>query len=259
MSKYAPKPVERPNTGRRSFILKAGAAASAVLATAVPAVSMSRLTKDNGVKGEVDCLTGMIRNLEEENKIRDLHKNFEYFLDNGRYEDLVNLFISNSEVKFNGGLFRGKEKGVERLFCELFRSGETGRRMASAPGFELNNESRIEIFRDCKTAKAQFPYSIQVGTPIISNSVLVKMARLQGGGTMKWWEGGIYRISYVKGSRGKDWRIKDLEFRTLSKADYRPGRSCAKPIEVPAFSKVYPDDPAGPDRLYQRIQGTEKA
>jgi hypothetical protein len=32
--------------------------------------------------------------------------------------------------------------------------------------------------------------SEQVGTPVISDSVLVDMARLHGEGIMKWWEGG---------------------------------------------------------------------
>jgi hypothetical protein len=46
-----------------------------------------------------------------------------------------------------------------------------------------------------------------------------------------------------------NWKIKRLEYRVLSKAYYRPGRSYARQISVPPFSKVYPEDPAGPDRL----------
>jgi hypothetical protein len=45
------------------------------------------------------------------------------------------------------------------------------------------------------------------------------------------------------------WKIERLEHRVLSKADYRPGKSCARPISVPLFSKRYPEDPVGPDRL----------
>ena len=258
MSKTLSKCNDHPNTGRRSFIWKAGAAVSAVLATAVPAMSMPKIGKDKGLKGEVDRLTGMINNLEDENKIRDLHNNFEYLMDNGRYEDLVELFTSDSEVKFNGGVFKGKEKGVKRLFCELFRSGNTGKRMMPAPGFELDNESKVDVFKDYKTAKAQFPFSVQVGTPMVSDSVLVKMARLQGGGTMRWWEGGMYRVSYVKDAGDKGWKIKNLEFRTMAQADYKPGRSYVKPISTPRFSKVYPANPIGPDRLFNSEPGSKE-
>ena len=79
------------------------------------------------------------------------------------------------------------------------------------------------------------------------NSQLVQMARLQGEGILKWWEGGIQEISYVK--VGDSWKIKGLSYRVISKADYKPGRPYAKPIEVPLLSKIYPADPTGPDRL----------
>ena len=128
--------------------------------------------------------------------------------------------------------------------------------MIPAPGFEINDEQvqdKVQISKDRKSAKVQFSYSIQVGTPIVSDSVLLKMARLQGGGIMKWWEGGIYRMACVKDIKDGSWKIKGLEFHTLAKADYRAGRSYASPIEPPLFSKVYPDDPAGPDKLFKPV------
>jgi hypothetical protein len=82
-----------------------------------------------------------------------------------------------------------------------------------------------------------------------SDSQLVQMARLQGEGIMKWCEGGLYEISYVKDIKNGSWKIQRLEYRVLSKTDYRPGRSYAKSISVPLFAKSYPEDPAGPDRL----------
>ena len=106
---------------------------------------------------------------------------------------------------------------------------------------------------DRKTASASFSYSIQVGAPIVSDSQLVQMARLHGEGIRKWWEGGTYEISYVKDSRDSAWKIKRLEYRVLSKADYRPGKPHARPISIPHFSEVYPEDPAGPDILEDNV------
>ena len=253
---------KQPNRGRRSFIWKAGAAVSAVLAAAVPAVSMQKTGKDKSLKREVDRLTGRLGSLEDENRILELHRTFERYLDQGSYESLVDLFAGDGEVRFNGGVFKGKERGVRRLFCKKFSSGMTGKKMNPAPGFALNDELqevKVEISQDGKTARARFPYSIQVGTPIISDSVLAKMARLQGNGIIKWWEGGIYNVSYVKDVKDGSWKIKRLVCDTLSKADYRPGRLYAKAIDIPAFSKVYPGDHAGPDRLFLKGRENRKA
>ena len=86
----------------------------------------------------------------------------------------------------------------------------------------------------------------------MTESTLVKMARLHGEGIQKWWEGGVYEMSCVKDARDGSWKIKRLEYKTLSKADNRPGRSYAKPISIPQFSKVYPHEPDGPDRLVKQ-------
>ena len=105
----------------------------------------------------------------------------------------------------------------------------------------------MEVSADRKSATGRFPYSIQVGKPMEEGSSLVAMARLQGEGIVKWWEGGMCEASYVK--VGRHWKIKRLEYRASAKADYRPGRTCARPIDVPAFSMAYPADPIGPDKI----------
>ena len=244
--------LEQPNTGRRSFIWKAGAALSAVLATAVPGMARTRFKKDIDLKAKVERLSKQVGLLEDENAIRRLHRAYENHLDSGKYEEVVNIFADDAEVIFNGGIFKGKNRGVRRLYCEHFSVGLTGKKIDMAPGFQLNAEQQrdiIELSRDCKSAKAQFTYSIQVGTPIKSDSLFVKMARLQGEGIMKYWEGGIYEVAYVKDIKDGSWKIKRLEYRVVSKADYRPGKIYAKPISVPRFSRVYPEDQAGPDKL----------
>ena len=75
------------------------------------------------------------------------------------------------------------------------------------------------------------------------------MARLQGDGVRTWWEGGVYNVTYAKDVVDGRWRITRLEYNTLSRADYRSGRSYAKPISVSPISTRYPEDPQGPDAL----------
>ena len=242
---------EQTDNSRRSFMWKVGAGMSAVLAAAVPAIAKPIISNDKKLKTSVDSLSRQVAALENEKSIRELHKTYEDMLDNGMYSDILNMFTADAEVIFNGGVFKGK-CGLKRFFCEFFRSGMTGKRIEQAPGFQLNPEQQqdiVEISPGQKSAKAEFTYSIQVGAPIDSDSLLVKMSRLHGEGIMKWWEGGICEVSYVRDNSNNIWKMNRLEYRVLSAADYKPGKSTAKPITIQPFSKVFPADPSGPDRL----------
>ncbi len=235
---------EQTDKSRRSFMWKVGAGMSAVLAASVPAVAKS-IDSDDSLKRRVAAL-------EDEKKIRSLHQAYENLIDRGEYSDALDLFTEDAEIVFNGGLFKGKKSGIKRLLCDHFRSGRTGKKMEPAPGFELSQDQHrdiVKISKDQESADAMFTYSIQVGAPIESDSLLVKMAKLQGEGVRKWWEGGVYKLSCVKSGREGAWKIKGLEYNTLSSADYRQGKPEAKPIDVSKFSDVYPVNSAGPDRL----------
>jgi SnoaL-like domain len=123
--------------------------------------------------------------------------------------------------------------------------------MEPAPGFELTLDQQresVEVSPDLRSAKAVFPYSIQVGMPFDTESSLAAMARLHGEGVRTWWEGGVYRVNYRKDAAGR-WKIRRIEYDTLSRADYRTGKSYAQPISVPRFATRFPADPQGPDDL----------
>lgn len=202
----------KQNTGRRSFLWKAGAALSAGLAATAPGMAK---TSNNDID-----LKLKIARLEAEHGIRELHGTYESYLDSGRYAEIASLFTDNAEVIFNGGIYRGKNRGVSRLYRDHFSAGMTGRKMEPAPGFQIDAELLqvvIELSEDGKSAKARFPYSIQVGAPMNDDSVLVQMARLHGEGIRKWWEGGIYDITYVKDTNDGSWKIARLEHRVLAR------------------------------------------
>jgi hypothetical protein len=230
-----------PNTSRRSFIWKFGAGASAALASA----GMARAEPD-----PAENPSQRVGLLEDEKVLRQLHQDFEQALDKGRFEDVVNMFGDDAEVVFNGGVFKGRQ-GVRRLYGDHFRSGKSGRRMEPAPGFELADQQRdcVEVSADRLSAKALYPYSIQVGMPLESETSLAAMARLHGEGVRTWWEGGVYRISYRKDVAQGRWKISRLEYDTLSRADYRAGRSYARPICVAPYATRFAQDQLGPDEL----------
>lgn len=91
---------------------------------------------------------------------------------------------------------------------------------------------------DRQTATAVFPYSIQVGMAIESGTSLAEMARLHGEGVRTWWEGGSYHIDYVKSATDSRWEIRRLEYRTLARADYRAGRSCAHALATSPLGRT---------------------
>jgi hypothetical protein len=73
-------------------------------------------------------------------------------------------------------LFAGKNKGICRLYCDLFRSGMTGKKLEFAPGFEQDPAQEldiVEVATDRKSARGRFPYSMQVGKPMNDDSPLV--------------------------------------------------------------------------------------
>jgi len=233
---------------RRSFIWKIGAGASAALASTVGMASV-RTGADTAT---ADAPGLQVALLQEEKALRKFHQAFEQAMDKGLPEEVIGMFTDDAEVVFNGGVFSKRSHGVSRLYRDHFPSGKTGRKMEPAPGFELEagqQRENVEVSPDLLSAKAVFPYSIQVGMPIETESSLASMARLHGEGARMWWEGGEYRVHYRKDAADGDWKISRLEYDTLSRADYRPGRSYAGPIAVARFSTRFPEDPQGPDRL----------
>ncbi len=239
----------KPNSGRRSFIRKTGTAISALVASAAAGFSRSATDPDAGLKDQIDRLSNRLGSLEDTDAIRKLHQAYQCRLDQGLYEEAAGLFADDAEVLYNGGLFAGKES-IRRLYCDHFASGLTGRKIDAAPGFDSDPAQQpdvIEVSADRMSAVGRFPYSMQVGTPMTGDSSLVEMARLQGEGIVQWWESGIQETAYVKS--GNTWKIRKLEYRPAAKADYRPGRIHARRIDAPAFSSVFPDNPAGPDKL----------
>ncbi len=237
--------------GRRSFIWKAGAGLSALIAAAVPGIAGAGDSIDKKLETKVGRLTRKINVLEHEKEIGMLHQAYENFIDRGMYEEAVGLFADDGEAVFNGGIFKGKNHGVSRLFCKQFRTGSTGKKISDTSGIlpDIKQVNKIEVAPDCNTACASYSYSIQAGTPIVYDSILVEMARQVGRGIMKWWEGGTCEVSYIRDVNEGTWKIKRLAYNALSRKNYQPGKTFAGPVSISSFSKLYPEDPAGPDRL----------
>jgi hypothetical protein len=241
---------KQPKSGRRSFIWKTGSALSAVLAFAVAGKSKSKSDEAGTLKERVDRLSNQLGILEDRNAIRKLHHAYGYYLDKGIWEEIVNLFAEDGEVYFNGGIFKDKDKGVRRLYTDYFGQGFTRNNYGPVHGFLLDQTQEqdvVDVATDRKSAKARFHCLMQAGAQVVSDLPMMEMARLQGQGILQWWEGGMYENCYVRD--GGVWKIKRLDYRAIWQADYALGWAYSKPGYIRPFSKTYPEDPTGPDKL----------
>ncbi len=214
---------------RRSFLTKMGAVVPAAVASVTAVAGSGRRDADD------PALQAAL--LEEEQALRKLHRAYEHAMDRELYEEVVAMFTHDAQVVFNGAVFENRDRGVSRLYLDRFRAGKTGRGMEQAPGFEVAAEqlrNSVEVAADRLTARAVLPFSIQVGVPLESESSLASMARLHGEGVRTWWEGGVYRVEYRRSAADGRWQISRLEYDTLSRADYRPGKSHARPLSESA-------------------------
>jgi hypothetical protein len=194
---------------------QAGAGMSALLAASVPGIARAVTNNDGKSAADIENLADQVGVLENEKEIRRLYKTYESLLAKGDYEEISSLFTNDGEVVFGGDIFKRGKEGIDQLFCNQFRSGSTGKRINSKleiPPDMGEHTDTVEIMQDRKTARARFAYSIQVGEPIIFNSSLVEMARLQGEGIAKWRESGTCDIFFTKSMKDNTWKIQRLEY-----------------------------------------------
>jgi hypothetical protein len=241
----------KPDGERRSFVWKMGAALAAIFASTAACTSKREADDVRSLKEQVAEMSNKLGILEDTNAIRKLHHAYGYYLDKCIYEEVVSLFADDGEVHFNGGIYIGKDKGVRRLYIDIFSQNFTGKKNGPIFGFLLDHiqiQDIVDVAPDGKTAKARFRCFMQAGAHETSQSG-TEAAR-QGRRPMQWWEGGIYENEYVR--EGGVWKIKVLDYRAIWHADYETGWAHTRPNYVPAPSKTYPENPLGPDKLMDK-------
>ena len=186
-------------------------------------------------------LTRQVGVLEDIHAIRRLQHLYGYFIDKCLYDETVDLFDEDGEVRFMGGIFKGKT-GVRRLYVGRFRKNFTNDFNGPVRGFLLDHpqlQDVIDVAPDRKTAKARARSLMQAGRHE-SETESGQLPR-------QWWEGGIYENEYV--NHDGVWKIKVLDYNPLWHGTFEKGWAHTPPNFVPFFTKTYPEDPLGPDLL----------
>ena len=157
------------------------------------------------LKNQVARLANEVALLGDAQAIRKLQHAYGYYLDKCLYDEVVDLFSDDGELRFMGGIFCGKA-GIRRLYCDPFRRNFTGGHNGPVYGFLLDHlqlQDIVDVAADRRTAFARFRCLMQAGS---------HKSRQDAPATLpsQWWEGGIYENIYVR--EDGVWKIKSLNY-----------------------------------------------
>jgi hypothetical protein len=205
---------------------------------------MSTADDLGALRRQVEELANEVGRLNDVQAIRKLQHAYGYYLDKCLYDEVVDLFADSGEVRFMGGVFRGKD-GQRRLYCQRFRESFTQGINGPVYGFVLNHpqlQDIVDVASDRRSARGRFRCVMQAGS---HESRTSRPARLP----QQWWEGGVYENEYVR-EQGV-WKIQVLNYTVTYHGLYEHGWAHTPRELVSLFGRTYPEDPVGPDALIE--------
>ncbi len=193
------------------------------------------------LEAQIAVLTHRLGLQEDVHAIRKLQHTYGYFMDKGLYDEVVDLFAEDGELRFMGGVFKGRA-GLRRLYCERLRPAFTGH---NGPAFGLlcdhmQLQDVVDVAPDGLSAKARFRALLLGGSHDSKPDINPHLPR-------QWWEGGLYENHYVK--QDGVWKVKVMGHNLTFQGDYETGWAHQKPYEKAFWPKAYPEDPLGPDEI----------
>ena len=211
---------------------------------------MTTADQIQALEQKLEQVTHELGILQDVHAIRRLQHAYGYYIDKCLYNETVDLFAEDGEVRFMGGRFKGKA-GVKRLYIGRFQKNFTGGRNGPVYGFLLDHpqlQDIVDVAPDRKTAKARARSMMQAGSHESRRYIppIAGVPKYEGL-PRQWWEGGIYENEYVK--EDGVWKIKVLNYRPVWHGTVETGWAHTPPQYVPFFSETYPTDPIGPDEL----------
>jgi hypothetical protein len=192
------------------------------------------------LKAQVEALTAKVGRLEDAQAVRHLHFKYGYYLDSCLYEQVVDLFAEDAELRFLNGIYRGKA-GVRRLYCDWLRETWTGGHEGLVFGLLYDHlivQDIVEVSADGKTAMGRFRTFMQGGFHESASRPERAPAQV--------WEGGIYENRFVK--EDGIWKIALFDYNMLWQAEYEAGWARSR-AHLKPLTRTFPDDPTGPDEL----------
>lgn len=193
----------------------------------------------------IEALEQELGVLKDIQAVRTLQFKYGYYMDKGCYDEVVDLFASDGELHFMGGVFRGRA-GLRRLYCDRLRAAFTEGNNGPIYGLladHMQLQDIVDVAPDRRTAKGRFRAFLQAGSHVSKET---RNERLP----LQWWEAGVYENDYVK--EDGVWKIRTLDYHMFWQADYEKGWAHSTPYRGHFFDKTFPEDPGGPDELTDR-------
>jgi hypothetical protein len=144
-------------------------------------------------------IAARLQALEDIIQIDKLEKIYGYYLDNGMFREVVDLFSETTESVEVGdrGVFKGKD-GVKRFFLDYLGAGGKPR-PAGDMAFHMQHQGVIDVAPDGRTAKGRWYCTMIQARPV-----------KKGGPIRSVLGHGVYENEFVK-ENGK-WKFKKLFF-----------------------------------------------
>ncbi len=199
------------------------------------------------MEARLDALENRVQTMEAIDAVKNLQHAYAFYIDKGQYEQTVELFAEDGEVRFLNGVWKGHE-GISRLYCDWFRNYFLEGRNWPNFGLILEHMASMDIVHisdDGLSAKARWR-CLLFGAH--HESATYEIPGLPDA----FWEHGIYENQYVK--ENGVWKIKVHDYFMEWQANYDEGPAKSG-VHLPLFDddKTYPNDPNGPDQIIDRL------
>lgn len=179
------------NNRRAAGFWRRGLLAMTVILTGVTAADAGAQNKD--LEARVRALEARLQKTEDIEAINKLTRAYGYYVDKAQWDEIVDLFATDSRVEIAGrGVYYGKT-GADTIFRKVMGGGKIGLN----DGALFNHmilQGVVDIDPDGKTARGRWRAFIQIGT--------YQQFAL--------WAEGTYENIYVK--EDGVWKFKDLHY-----------------------------------------------
>lgn len=195
---------------------------------------MTEISQDARIQAleeRLNAAEARLREVEDTEEIHRLQRTYGYYLDDGQWDEIIDLLTEDCSVEINGrGVYLGK-KGAEVFFKKCLKGGpETG-----YLGNHLMMQGVVHVDPSGSTAKGRYQVFIQLG--VFGDTAL--------------WMGGLYENEYAK-EDGK-WKFRKLHWYTKFSVPYEDGWAKSALPLIPPSEEYPPDLPPSVD--YETFPG----
>ncbi|KAK4209325.1 putative carotenoid oxygenase protein [Rhypophila decipiens] len=199
------------------------------------------------LKRQLHTLQKEVSRISDESEVRKTHFKYGYYLDKCLYNEVVDMFSDHPDayVEFLGTRYRGKE-GIRRLYQGRFQQNFTGGRNGPIYGFLLDHimmQDIVDVDPTGTHAWCRMRALMQAGTH-------QSIEETYPPGHKQWWEGGLYENEYIKENGA--WKLFRYRYFPFWHSEYHRGWSHTKKNYIPFPTKLYPEDPQGPDEVIEQ-------